>query len=469
MIMKTWVGRLPALGTALLSALCLSAHADSDGTMRACWCDAVISPEIGTPLAGYNANDISVAKADDLMLCAVGVDDGASRVFIFSFDLLGVDARNIVSFRADVAKTLGVPPACVLFTCTHTHGGPHSRVFKGKVKEGQADLDRKYMAFLRERIDAVARRLAEGSLWREVKVGYHSVSVDENRNRRFTTPDNRASFNPAARALYRVTDMIADKELGTVAFLDPKTEDPLYVIGNYAAHTLASHAPGLGGYRITADFPGFFRRYVKSETGADAMFVQGACGDLVPKEDELGLDAARQMGVKLAKAAIGSIVDIQRNDDRYQLRGAKVGGEIRTFETPVRRRWRTCWGEDKLTLEMQTVAIGDVAFVGVPGETVNELGLEIKWHSPFRRTFVAYCATGYYGYISPANFVAAGGYEGRFQRFASRDSLTLVKTAADALFALRERLFPDSSVGGEAYPDCVDLPLVALPGECQDE
>lgn len=466
---KTRCIALCVLGMMFISAKGLTAQADSSGTLRACWCDAVISPEIGTALAGYNSNDISVAKADDLMLCAVGVTDEQSSVFIFAFDLLGIDARNIVSLRADAATVLGVPPACVLFTCTHTHGGPHSRVFRGKTKEGQADLDRKYMAFLREQIDSVSRRLADGARWREVKVGYHSVAVDENRNRRFTTPDNRASFNPAARALYRLTDMVADKELGTIAFLDPQTEDPLYVIGNYSAHTLASHSPGLGGYRITADFPGFFRRYIKSETGADAMFVQGACGDLVPKEDELGLDAARLMGVKLAKASIGSIVDIQRNNDRYQMRNAKVGGEIRTFESPVRRRWRSCWGEDKLTLEMQTVAIGDVAFVGVPGETVNELGLEIKWHSPFRRTFIAYCATGYYGYISPANFVAAGGYEGRFQRFASRDSLTLVKTAADALFAVRERLFPNSSVDGEIYPDCVDLPLVALPGECQEE
>lgn len=123
---KFFISGFSVLGAVFLSVLCLTARADASPTARACWCDAVISPEIGTPLAGYNANDISVAKADDLMLCAVGVDDGESRIFIFAFDLLGIDARNIVSFRADVAKALGVQPACVLFTCTHTHGGPFS-------------------------------------------------------------------------------------------------------------------------------------------------------------------------------------------------------------------------------------------------------------------------------------------------------------------------------------------------------
>lgn len=439
-------------------------------TVRAVWTEEVISCEVGTLLAGYNANDVSVVKADDLMLCACGVDDGTNHIFIFSFDLLGIDSFNIVPLRASIAGILGVDPANVLLTCTHNHHGPHTRVFNDKTKEGQTGVDEKYMAFFRGRVADAAKRMAEDSRWKEVKIGFHSVAVDENRNRRFTSPDNRASSNPSIRALYRITDMIADKELGTVAFLDPKTENPLYVIGNYAAHTLASHAPGLGGYRITADFPGFYRRYVKSETGADAMFVQGACGDLVPKEDELGMDAARRFGVALAKASVASVIDIQRNDEHYQLVDPKVGGILTSFVTPVRRKWVKKSGEpDKVRLELQAVAIGDVAFVGVPGETVNELGLEIKWHSPFKRTFVAYCSTGYYGYISPANFVAAGGYEGRFQKFASRDSLTLVRTAEDGLFELRERLFPESAVGGEHYPDCVDLPIVSLPGVLWEE
>lgn len=442
----------------------------ASAAVRAAWTEEVISCEVGTLLAGYNADDVSVAKADDLMICACGVDDGANRVFIFSFDLLGIDAKNLLPLRARTAETLGVPPANVLLTCTHNHHGPHTRVFNDKTKEGQTGVDEPYMAFLREKVAAVAKRLAAGGGWREVIVGFHAAAVDENRSRRFTSPDNRASSNPSIRALYGITDMIADKELGTIAFLDPKTEDPLYVIGNYAAHTLASHSPGLGGYRITADFPGFFRRYIKSETGADAMFVQGACGDLVPKEDELGMGGARRMGEALAKASIASVIDIQRNDDRFQLKDPKVGGVITSFTSCVRRKWvKKPAAPDKVRLELQSVAIGDVAFVGVPGETVNELGLEIKWHSPFKRTFVAYCSTGYYGYISPANFVAAGGYEGRFQKFASRDSLTLVKTAEDGLFELRERLFPDSAKDGERYPDCVELPLVSLPGVSWEE
>ena len=37
---------------------------------------------------------------------------------------------------------------------------------------------------------------------------------------------------------------------------------------------------------------------------------------------------------------------------------------------------------------IQLVSVGDVCLIGVPGELVAELGLEMKWHSPFRKTFI---------------------------------------------------------------------------------
>ena len=446
------------LAFAVLPVLAETALLDG-GTVRAAWTREIISCPVGSLLAGYGPHDVSVTKADDLYLNALAVDDGTARVAIFAFDLLGLDADTVKALRVDAARTLGISVTNVLFTCTHTHGGPHSRVFNHK--EVFADLDHAYIAKLRETVRTVAARFADKSLWRRVKVGYHSTAVDENRNRRYTTADNRATFCPLRRQLYKLGTGIADKELGTLAFLDPETDDPRYVIGNYAAHTLDSHAPGLGGYRITADYPGFFRRYIRSETGAEAMFVQGAAGDLVSKGDEQGMSAAQKTGETLACASIESVLDIQRDQRHFVMASPKVGGVTRTFTTPLRKQWAKKLKLDEVALEVQCIAIGDVAFVGVPGETVNELGLEIKWHSPFKRTFVAYCATGYFGYIAPPNFVAAGGYEGKHQRFASRDVLKLVETARDGLFDLYVALHPEASEGGEEYPDCVELPLVA--------
>ena len=61
--------------------------------------------------------------------------------------------------------------------------------------------------------------------------------------------------------------------------------------------------------------------------------------------------------------------------------------------------------------EIQLFAIGDVCLVGVPGEMLAEVGQEIKWHSPYRRTFILYNSTAYLSYLPHANAFLAGGYE----------------------------------------------------------
>ncbi|MBQ9501392.1 MAG: hypothetical protein IJU70_04455, partial [Lentisphaeria bacterium] len=302
--------------------------------------------------------------------------------------------------------------------------------------------------------------------WRECNVYFYSSKCDENRNRRYVTACNHATFTPHRREVVPVAAEYADKELGQLCFTDKESGQPLYLVGNYAAHPLAGHSPGLGGRRISADFPGAFRRYVTSETGAESMFISGAAGDLVPKEDELGADAVEQMGRNLAKAAIGGLIDSTRNPARFRMDDAKVGAKSKFVSVPLRKNKLDTLpayydGKTALELEMQVVAIGDVCFVGVPGELCCELGQEIKWHSPFRRTWIAYNSTSYMSYIGHANMLVAGGYEGGAQRLTARGGLALLNTAADAMFELRAELFPAEE--DDSYPDCVRPPLVNIP------
>lgn len=460
--------RLAAAGAFVLFGCSLFA---SD-TVRATWFVKDISCKVGTPLAGYGPDDVSTSKYDDLQLHGLALDDGRNRILIMSFDLLGMNADLIRRMRHSCASVLGVEDSNVLLTCTHTHGGPHTRRYSKKKKYGvkedkfakSEDIDSEYVAFLESAtVDAVKGLVANGK-WHECRVGYFSSHCDENRNRRYTTSENCASFNAHRRALHKLTTGIADKELGTMALLDAETYELLYVIGNYAAHPLASHAVGKGGLRITADYPGFYRRYIENESGAAAMFVSGACGDLVPKDDEMGVNAARKVGESLAMSSLGAICDIRRNAGRFVMKRPRIGAEIVTMESRLREPYRKMFGRDTEKMELQVLSIGDVAFVGVPGELANELGLEIKWHSPFRRTFIAYCATDYFGYISTLNQVAAGGYEPQSQYFASRDTLRLVVTAQDALLSLHAKLFPEDCAGVDPYPDNLALPLVNLPG-----
>ena len=439
--------------------------------VKAAWFETVISPEVGTLLAGYGDNDVSEGKYDDLIASGLCIDDGSNRVMLVSLDLLGLDYDSIREIRRRISVETGVSEGGIMVSCTHTHQGPHTRMYakrnaiageKSVIDERPDSIDSKYMEFLFSRLASAAKAMAAGP-WKTCRVGYYSQSCDENRNRRYTTSENRASFNAHRPFLHRISDGIADKELGTVVLLDGRNR-PVYVIGNYAAHALTAHAPGYGGLRISSDFPGFYRRYIESETGAKAMFVQGAAGDLVSKDDECGNAAARKVGENLAMASLIGVISVQRCYERYVLAKPRVGWELRSFTSPLRKKWRDMTGQAEQTFDVQCLAVGDICFVGFPGELVTELGLEVKWNSPFARTYIAYLATGYCGYLTPANLMAAGGYEAQSQRFASRDTLKMVKTAVDAMFDLRSRLFPEDDVGDDPYPDNKAPPVVNVPG-----
>ena len=61
---------------AVVASISAFLFASSDETLSAAWFVKDISCKVGTPLAGYGPNDISVEKLDDLQLHGLALDDG---------------------------------------------------------------------------------------------------------------------------------------------------------------------------------------------------------------------------------------------------------------------------------------------------------------------------------------------------------------------------------------------------------
>jgi hypothetical protein len=64
-------------------------------------------------------------------------------------------------------------------------------------------------------------------------------------------------------------------------------------------------------------------------------------------------------------------------------------------------------------VEVQAIAIGDVAVVGYPAEYFVEFGLRTRAESPFAATLVAELANGWHGYVPTREAFQHGGYETR--------------------------------------------------------
>ena len=93
-------------------------------------------------------------------------------------------------------------------------------------------------------------------------------------------------------------------------------------------------------------------------------------------------------------------------------------------------------------VEIQVIAIGDVAFVGYPAEYFTEFGLRTKAESPFPTTVVAELANGWHGYVPTVEAFAHGGYEPRLgyqSRLVPEAGDLMCNTALDLLRDLATR------------------------------
>ena len=84
-----------------------------------------------------------------------------------------------------------------------------------------------------------------------------------------------------------------------------------------------------------------------------------------------------------------------------------------------------------------TVArLGDVAFDGLGGEVLTEIGMAIKAGSPCRHTFVITHCNGAAGYLAPKEAHVQEGYEVQTSRFAPQAADIVIRESIRLLHDL---------------------------------
>ncbi|MBE6367306.1 MAG: hypothetical protein E7052_05285 [Lentisphaerae bacterium] len=396
---------------------------------------ANITPPVGTCIAGYGLHDVTVVKHDELMLKGIFFDDNGKKALLISYDLIGMDSEVVCKIRTQCAEIIGGTQADVMLSCTHTHGGPHTRfhhLLNGRDDEStQMVIDRT--------VEAVKAVKAEDFI--EGDWSYYTAHCPVNINRRYVGPENRCKMLFRNCELEPIGDGFKDDELGVLLFQD-KQGNPQEVLVNFAAHPLASHSPGIGGHALTADYPGLLRKYLEETIGGHITFVSGAAGDQFPRDAQIGFQSLDNIARPLANESVRAVVNMRANPARFKMPDAHLQTMIKKFTVNVDycqnpRQLPRYKSNGEYELELQFLSIGDICFVGVPCELLAELGMEIKWHSPFRKAFICYNSTDYIDYILPANALLAGGYEAECQQFDARTGLKLVNAAVEGMFEMK--------------------------------
>jgi len=399
-----------------------------------------ITPPVGVRMAGFAGRALpSLAVHDPLWARALVLDDGTRRVGLVVLDLLYATEDLVAKVREAVVSPASIPPDGLLIAGTHTHSGPSDH------GEEATDQERGYWASLPDRVTQVVCQ-AVGNL-QPARLGVSSGWCAVGINRRERVPGNRIELGRNHFGVF-------DTELGVVR-VEATDGAPLAALVNYACHPVCLMADN---YLISADYPAFACHFLEGRLGGGmALFFNGACGNINPREAAVGhgmasagnFSTAQRAGENVAAEAARvwckavpadgvalscarRTISLPANCDRAlraaetalteaerQAAGAAADESPyvtwRSRPNPVRARARLARVRDRgsapVTCEIQAIKVGPTVFLGWPGEVFCELGMAVKEASPFRPTYVIGYANGAIGYVPTPEAFEEGGYE----------------------------------------------------------
>jgi neutral ceramidase len=437
------------------------------GDLRVGAAALVITPAVGTPMAGYYSERAAEGVHDDLYARALVLDKDGAKAALVSLDLISTPRQVVTEARREIERTTGVRGDAVMISATHSHTGPlmNNRGARESVLGGTSDLAVRYTSELPAKI-ARAVKLAEERLApARATIGHgHETSIAF--NRRYHMADGSVGWNPG-KLNPRIVKPAGpiDPDVPVVLFTSPpKKAIAVYV--NYAVHL-----DNVGGLKISADLPYTLSKMLADVLGPDTVtvYTTGCCGDVnhvdvTWAEPQKGFENAARMGTILAAEVLRTtprlkpVADgaLRVRSQMVKLPLARVTAEdVAKARDVVQRRGdgrsanRVSFLEQVQAfkaldvdarkgqpheVEVQVVTLGrEIAWVSLPGEIFVELGLALKQDSPFPHTIVAELANGSVGYIPARRAFVQGNYEVVSSRCAEDAGELLVATAVRLL------------------------------------
>jgi hypothetical protein len=409
------------------------------GVLRAGTAKIDITPKKSVKMSGYGGRTgLSTGVHDPLSARVVAFASNGKRLVLVSSDLIGFYDGTAEHVRKVILNEFDLEPSELFLSSIHTHAGPALTIDK---KEGHPH-NLEYTETLTAKLVEVIRKAFNnmGPVHIGAGIGYSPVGSNR-RELRFDGIGNseiRLGHNP-----YGPTD----KEVLVVKMARPDGTD-IAVLFDYAIHATCL---GSKNYIISGDVLGlaeqFVEKIITSQTsgglGQDviAPAFTGASGNINPwLRVNPSLDAGPDwipepvlLGTMLGEEVVHVFRGIGKLSDGGEIRTAFV-----TLELPGKTRNELAIEEDcpPTPLNITAARVGDIAFVGIGGEVLTEIGMSIKAASPYKHTFIITHCNGAAGYLPPEHLYIEGGYEIKRSPFAPQAADIVVKQTTGMLYGL---------------------------------
>jgi len=451
--------------------------------MTAGFAEVDITPPPGCALAGYGGREHPAQGVrDPLHARAMVLERAGVCIAVVGADLLGVDADLVAAVRAGAESSCGLSPDAVLVCASHTHFGPALRPTGYLPEDLDAAIPLAYVAELPEKLAGCIAladsrrqpaRIGVGCGWSPT-ISYNRRPLDASGQCRmaFTVPSGGASrastegARQAARALglsdarpaaLSPSDLSAEGDLAGLRWgpTDPQVpvllaegDDGALLGGlvSFACHPVCG-AGDEAFYDISADFPGALQEVVSEALGRQLVFGLGCAGNQVPfvrgpgSREAVGYALAREVRRVAATITFESDMPIAavRHAVSLPLKDFSTGGSP-TGDDAQSRYLRHLAGEyagrTTLETEVQTLRIGPMALVSLPGEIFVEIGHAVKRRSPFPLTVPVSLGNDSIGYVPIAEAYDQGGYEPAWNAVAPEAAEVLTEAALAAVGAI---------------------------------
>lgn len=370
-----------------------------------------ITPEAGLAMWGYHDRESpATGTLDPLYAKALVLDDGATRLAIVTLDLGRPPLPEVCANIRERVRAHGVEK--LFLTASHTHQAP------------AVDVETPYLTMLEDRVVEAVAEAASKTV--PARIGVGRTDIDVNFNRRVVLPDGRCMM--VWRNEAKKPTGIADQEAAVIKLTDD-AGNTIAVLVHYACHPVVL---GPDHVEYSADYCGEMARLVKESTGAECLFLQGACGDLNPYLDKTpvnkgGVEAMRGVGRECADAILATLGGItatapEKPSVKVSENEVEVGMRWNLNNPEVDKVLRAAYGaivdqlkqfDPNLPVPLSVVVLNDnLALVGMPGEIFVQYQLDLKRDSPVKDSFLVGYTNEYHAYFPTVKDAAAGGYGG---------------------------------------------------------
>ena len=442
----------------LLAVLALTASStamadESSVVFRAGAATSNITPPLGELIVGGWTPIPAKHVHDELFARCLVLDDGSTKIAIVLCDNVGIPREVFDLAKEQIHAATQLPASNVLLASTHTHSATTAR---GPSKVIWQDELTSYQKFLAGRISDGVRRAINNLEPAQIAWG----SADEPSevfNRRWFVTDESQRTNPfggvdkvrmnpprGSEILVRPAGPI-DAE---VSFISVQSIEgrPLALLANYSLH----YVGGVQSGDVSADYFGYFARYIEQKLGAQEQTVpfvgimsNGTSGDINNINFRGGssrrekYEKMQEVAEKVASKVYEAYGGLQYRDHvvlgaamedltlavrkpTAQMKEHLAAVRAKSADDPKGHRREMIYADRIAKLEhapetidvpLQVLRIGDLAVSAVPFETFVEIGLELKDNAAFDDSFTIELANGSYGYLPTPEQHKLGGYE----------------------------------------------------------